>query len=161
MNNSTKKIIKVVAGCALATLVIALIMPKERSDAIKESLLRLTGDAGVACLDYHRGSLKDADSASLIRSTEGGSKYIPTVQITYKAKNSFGAFGTSVASCTMNQDGSVHVKLTELSRENKETLQGLGSLTACLDGKISDLKMNNPLAEANFQVCKMKASLPQ
>jgi hypothetical protein len=160
MSQHTSKIFKVVGGCALAVLVIALFMPGERLETIKDTVLRLTGNSGLLCLDYHKSKLKDPESASLISSVVTGRDSVPEVTITYKAKNSFGAFITSTAICTMNS-GSVHVKLTELRKSISETSSGLDKELECLDKSIIEHKKNNPLAEVNLKVCRMSAALPK
>lgn len=159
MSSGIQKFIAITGGLTLLVLVVILLMPKERADQISNSLQRLSGDSGIICLDYHRKSLKDPDSASLIGASKSGSEYLPEVQITYKAKNSYGAFITLEAGCSLNEKGQVNAQLTELKRTTKETMQGFDDQIVCFKQQIEDQKQGNPLAAANFQACKMKASL--
>lgn len=161
MGQGTKKFLGVTGGLILLVLIVALLMPKDRVDQISESIGRFSGDPGIACLDYHRQTFKDADSAILIRTSKSGSEYLPEVRITYKAKNSFGAYVASDAECSLNKGGTVNVTLTNLNRSNKETSQGLDVQIACLKQKVEDQKQRVQLAEVNYQACLMKISLPK
>lgn len=104
---------------AIATTAVAalyLVMPQEKLDQAHESWLRLTHDSGQACLDYERQQLKDPDSARLLSafSKDG------TTTIKYKAKNSYGAYGTSDVQCAMS-GYEVEAHLTDMMRETQRS----------------------------------------
>ena len=94
-------------------LVVYLVTPQDKIDGWQVSWLRVTGSPGIACLDYQRKQLKDPDSAKLTSTvTKDG-----TTTIRYKAANSYGAFVSADAQCTVLY-GAVNVELTEMQRAN-------------------------------------------
>jgi hypothetical protein len=149
----------IVGGGILLALIVALVMPKERADQISESVKRISGDPGIACLDYQRKTLKDPESARLIRSSTSGSSPLLEVHITYRATNSYGAFVTSDTNCTMNSSGEVDERLTDLKKASAAYTQDLDSKIACLKQKVEDRKQGNPMTDANFAACELKSSL--
>lgn len=105
---------KLVAVFAAAVVAVFLLMPQEKLDGMKESWLRVKSDPGQACLDFERRDLKDPDSARLLNTLK---RQGSDVTITYKAKNSYGAFGQAEVVCSVD-DGKVNEFGTKLVREH-------------------------------------------
>lgn len=93
-----------------------LLMPQERLDRATEAWRRVTGNAGQLCLDYERAGLKDPDSARLL-SSDGGNE---SVTIKYKAKNSYGAYGTREVVCVVAERAvdDIRTATVRLKRQN-------------------------------------------
>lgn len=77
-------------GCIIGLIVLFFMFaPEDRTNGAKESWRRLTNDSGQAALDYIRKGLNDPDSARIISyKWQDGSR----LSVTYKAKNSYGAY---------------------------------------------------------------------
>src|SRR5262245_34150926 len=92
-----KKIALWTGGAVAAIAVVLLVMPTDRLYRLQELGQRMTNGDAVACLDYERESLKDPGSARLLSSSPGkDERYI---RIRYKARNGYGAYGSSEAVC--------------------------------------------------------------
>lgn len=159
MDQGLKKSITMTGGLILLALIVVLLMPKERADQISESMRRLVGDSGIVCLDYHRKSLKDPESAKLIWSSKTAAKDFPEVKITYKAQNSFGAYITSESGCTLNSDGSVNESLTsgeQLVTRAMEKEKRLKEELECLIQRKNERTQGNVSADKNYSACLMK-----
>lgn len=112
------KNIAIVVGIILFIFgLVFLLIPEERLDKISNYIKRSTGDMGTICLDYFRKNLKDPDSAKLIDSAivKNGPSLLDVV-ISYKAKNSYGAYVNSEAKCAFSDDGKIDELLTDIYR---------------------------------------------
>lgn len=139
---------KWVAVLAIAVVAVFLLMPQEKLDGMKESWLRVKNDPGQACLDFERRGLKDPDSARLLSTSEGERS---VVMITYKAKNSYGAFDKSEAACSTDPDGKVseeHTKLVRMRIRLTAEIKLSEARIECHDKIIKLQKENMALAEA-------------
>jgi hypothetical protein len=120
----------VVATLGLTSL--WLLMPPENQERVAASARRLILSKAQSCLDYTAKRLKDPDSAVLLGSARDGE------QITYKAKNSYGAYVTDEAKCSFNGsevDASQTEYMRELMQSNKEAskhLEEMGARIECL-----------------------------
>lgn len=120
------------AGTAVAIVAVYFLMPQERLDGIADALRRAKGDPAQGCLDFERGNLKDPESARLLTSsTADGS-----VTITYKAKNSYGAYGQTTSVCVVDANGRISDSGTRAAR--MKTIVDLNSLR--MDDAIACLK---------------------
>ena len=103
--------------------------PEDRVNAVDEKIKTVLKDEGLMCLNHQCTLLKDADSARLISTTskrnDGGGE---SVSIKYKAKNSYGAYGTSNAKCVV-RNGKVDVAMTF----SNNYLAALKHLADCLE----------------------------
>jgi hypothetical protein len=109
-------------------------MPQEKIDRARESWLRVAHDSGQACLDYERQQLKDPDSARLLSafSKDG------TTTIKYKARNSYGAYGTSDVQCVVN-GGYVNISQTEMIRHTARLVK----MNQESDARIKEMERQN------------------
>lgn len=136
-------------GAAAALLIVYLVMPTERADQISDSLKRLSGDAGMKCLDYHRQNLKDPDSAKLLGSRAISEESGKSVEITYKAQNSYGAFVKGAFTCVLARDGNVDATMTRVNGVISEMRQK----NDCLERQIAARREGNPSAESVYSAC--------
>jgi hypothetical protein len=123
------------AVTGLAVVALYFLMPQERLDGIADTLRRTKGDPGQACLDFEGGNLKDSASARLLTtSTADG-----LVTITYKAKNSYGAYGQSTSVCAVDASGRVSDSATRAARMKTVVDQNslrMDEAIACLKRRI-------------------------
>jgi hypothetical protein len=162
--SQTKKVLAAAGGFLTLVIVVSLVMPKDKIDQISLTYKRLVGDAGVACLDYKRKDLKDPDSAKLLdadTSTDNSTSVVST-QITYVAKNSYGAFVSSKAKCLIF-NGTVDEKLTtsqqkidEGRMEIDKDLQNLQDSIACYDKLAEYRKQGKRVTDADGAACVPK-----
>lgn len=156
MSQGVRKFAVIAAGLCLLMVIVALLMPKDRADQLSDSILRLSGNSGMACLDFHRKSLKDPESARLTSSTLTGDINYPEVTINYRAQNSYGAYIAAEAHCTLNPAGKVEEALTNLGQATRMELvvqKKLERELKCLQKRSTDRKENNPAQERNYRDC--------
>jgi uncharacterized membrane protein YgaE (UPF0421/DUF939 family) len=153
--SQTKKAIAVIGGIFTVAIVVALIMPQDKIDQISETYKRLVGDAGIICLDYKRKSLKDPDSAKLTdTSIENKATYVIT-NITYKAKNSYGAFVSSKAECFI-VNGAVNEVLTSNTESIKDYMQNLQEQLDCYNKLAEYRKQGKRVTDSDNAACERK-----
>jgi hypothetical protein len=99
--SGSKTRVKYIFGAVVAALMLWFIAPEESRNMFSEASLRLSGSKGLMCLEYERKRLKDPDSSRLLISS---SDETGVTTITYKAKNSYGAYITSEAKCIFNSE---------------------------------------------------------
>jgi hypothetical protein len=138
----------VVATLGLTSL--WLLMPPENQERVAASARRLILSKAQSCLDYTAKRLKDPDSAILLGSARDGE------QITYKAKNSYGAYVTDEAKCSFNGsevDASQTEYMRELMQSNKESKQR----NIALNARIECLKRTNAYLKEGYRLDEAKA----
>lgn len=139
-------------GAAVAGLIgIYLAIPPERLESLKEDWRRFTGDRGQICLDYERPKLKDPLSARVLSVQNVGDS---DVEITYLAKNSYGAYGQRTALCNIH-DGKVDefgTSVLRLGRENDAERSRLVQSSSCLRKKAELLRKELPDREIDEQL---------
>lgn len=153
-----RKMIYGASAVAGVLLVVYLVMPAERAEGVHETFMRLTDSDAVGCLDYERQSLKDPDSARII-SVASGSKS-DEIKIRYKAKNGYGAYGTTEVFCArgLSSSGLDHdlaVTHTEIMRETLRLEQESAQLQhhiTCLDKKNNLIRKGETLENARTGV---------
>lgn len=94
--------IKVLAGLTVVVGAVFLLAPEDRINGLSESAKSAFGHEGLACLNYHRKSLKDPESARLLSTTveiEEDKDKEKQIAIKYKAKNSYGGSGETESIC--------------------------------------------------------------
>ena len=124
-----------VAGAAVAVVAMYFLMSQERLDGVTDTLRRAKGDSGQACLDFERRKLKDPESARLLAASTGDN----SVTITYKAKNSYGAFGQTSSVCVVDASGRVSEPGTRTARMKAVVDQNnlrMDDAIACLKRRI-------------------------
>lgn len=122
---------KIVIGSLTVVVVLLLLTPQDKLDSANESWSRLWRNPAQLCLDYERSQLKDPDSAKVLSSHTDGND----VTIKYKAKNSYGAFGTTEVTCSV-KSGQIDIESTKLVRGSHLAdleLQRMDREIACLD----------------------------
>lgn len=98
-------LVSLVCALALGALFLGLASPHQKS-SIKWSFLSAVGDQTKNCFDLFSDHLKDPYTAVIEDSEMNGSK----LTISYRSKNSFGAYNPGVIDCVISDD-----KLDELA----------------------------------------------
>jgi hypothetical protein len=125
----------------------------EAGTGLRESYLRLTGDLGQLCFDYEKENLKDPYSARL-DSWRARAGVPNTVDISYHAKNGYGAYGQGSGVCVV-REGKVDAELTGWARQRDETERQIDRLkerNECL-GRQHTLMVANKFDEAGKIDC--------
>lgn len=97
-----KIVFRVTVFIAVLIPLFFMFAPEERVNSVQEGWRRLTKDTGQLCLDYERLELKDPEGARLISTGFKDDIFF----IVYKAKNSYGTYGTLKGICSFS-DGKV------------------------------------------------------
>lgn len=119
---------------ALLVLLFFMFAPEDRINSVSETYRRITNDPSQRCLDLVRPTLKNPDSARIVRHSIEDKCVI----VRYKATNSYGAYVEGSTVCGSPE------RRPELQR-----IQDLGcTLRADLDAEIQCMRKKNALLQA-------------
>lgn len=145
-NMKAKRLATVVVTLAALVAVGWLFLPEERLTKLMSVIAKARSEPGELCLDYERRSLDDPDAAKLRSASEthGGR----TVNITYSAKNAYGAYVSAEATCELI-DGKIDSFSTQGTRLRSEMDKHLN----CLRAKKRDLDASDPNVKSHYEDC--------